>query len=108
MNHIIICIILLGFYCTRKAHFQILEGEKKVVEDLFEKIRHDERHDKIFKILERPINDGIFELYHSGFSTLYSDEEIVELATYIEMQKDPDYGRNILAILKPFLSFNYV
>jgi hypothetical protein len=42
------------------SFFQVLEGETAVVEELFELIGKDARHDRITRIIQEPIHDRAF------------------------------------------------
>lgn len=43
--------------------FQILEGDKKLVLGLFEKIRQDPRHDDLIQVIGRDIEQGSYDGY---------------------------------------------
>lgn len=55
-------------YCN-KHFFQILEGDKQEITDLFEKISIDHRHDGVIKIHEGFIEKRRFETWHMAFKS---------------------------------------
>lgn len=52
------------------SFFQVLEGDKPVVETLFERISADHRHSRVMKIIEEPILKRDFGDWSMGFSLL--------------------------------------
>jgi hypothetical protein len=56
------------------SFFQVLEGEKKAVESLYEKISKDKRHNKATKIIMEPIKERSFEDWTMGYPELTSKE----------------------------------
>lgn len=49
--------------------FQLLEGEKKTVQELYSKIIKDSRHHDIIKFLEKPVSKPAFDGYMTDFIT---------------------------------------
>jgi hypothetical protein len=59
----------LLFYCNKKF-IQLLEGEKQVVTELFEKIKQDARHRNVVKLLEGTIANRNFPKWSMGFKAM--------------------------------------
>jgi Sensors of blue-light using FAD len=57
-----------------RSFFQILEGDRKVVASLFEKISKDPRHTRTTKIIVEPIEQRAFEQWTMGHSKLTARE----------------------------------
>jgi hypothetical protein len=55
-------------YCN-KHFFQIIEGEKEKVEELFQKIAVDPRHDNVIKLQSGFIEQRHFETWNMGFKS---------------------------------------
>lgn len=55
-------------YCN-KHFFQIVEGEKEAIQDLYNKILIDPRHDGVIKIQEGYIDNRQFENWHMAFKS---------------------------------------
>lgn len=53
-----------------RSFFQILEGEKSAVTNLYEKIGGDKRHDKVVKIIEEQIQVKSFAEWTMGYSNI--------------------------------------
>jgi hypothetical protein len=56
------------------SFFQVLEGEKELVEALYEKIGLDKRHKKVRKILVEPIEHKGFSAWTMGYPKISSKE----------------------------------
>ena len=50
--------------------FQLIEGEKSKVRNLYSKIQQDPRHHHIIKILDQPIDNSIFSNHKNEFCTI--------------------------------------
>ena len=58
---------------------QALEGEESVVNQLFDAIRKDSRHDKVSLIYKKPITERHFANWTMGFSKIsYKDIETLD------------------------------
>lgn len=53
---------------------QVLEGQKLVVEDLYERIQHDQRHTDVMTVLDRPITQRLFARWSMGYETMTSQQ----------------------------------
>ncbi|MGE0386260.1 MAG: BLUF domain-containing protein [Gammaproteobacteria bacterium] len=56
------------------AFFQVLEGDRPVVEALFAKVERDKRHTKVTKITIEPIAERAFAQWSMGYSNIASKE----------------------------------
>lgn len=73
---------------SERNFFQLLEGEKKVIEHLYEKISGDHRHHTIIKFLDKPVFKPSFDGYMTDFvtDTKKCDEfKLQEYLHYIEV-----------------------
>lgn len=71
-----------------KNFFQLIEGEKQIVLDLFERITLDPRHHNIIQFLEKPVSRPPFDGYLTDFITdnnKYDPEKIAKYLHYIEV-----------------------
>ena len=66
---------------------QILEGEKKNVDDLYNVIKSDDRHSGIIKLLEGTLPQRNFEEWSMQFKSL-SLTEAADLASYKHLNKE--------------------
>lgn len=64
--------------------FQVLEGDKKLVEDLFKRIENDPRHYDLIRIFQKKIQQEKFTGYKTNFISLDSRFSQNELSTYFE------------------------
>ncbi len=56
------------------SFFQVLEGDRVVVETLFERIERDKRHERMTKIIQEPIDERAFGEWTMGYSKISSKE----------------------------------
>lgn len=56
------------------SFFQVLEGDAKVVGDLFKAIAQDNRHDRIVKLIYEPIEERSFSEWSMGYSGISRNE----------------------------------
>ena len=56
------------------SFFQVLEGEADTVNELYQKIARDLRHDKIAKIVQEPITKRSFAEWTMGYSGVSRDD----------------------------------
>jgi Sensors of blue-light using FAD len=57
-----------------RAFFQVLEGDRPVVEALFEKLTMDERHERVTKLVLEPIEERSFAQWTMGYSKITKKE----------------------------------
>jgi hypothetical protein len=97
-------------YCN-KHFFQILEGNKEDVVELFEKISIDHRHDGVIKIQEGFIDERIFDSWNMAFKSYNKELKALdnfnteEFYTYINQKLKN--GKDVsLQILSDFFDLN--
>lgn len=56
------------------SFFQVLEGDERVVGDLFKTIAQDNRHDRIVKLISEPIEERSFSEWSMGYSGVSRDD----------------------------------
>lgn len=84
--------------------FQVLEGEKSVVEKLFDTIKQDERHYDIIPIFTRKVQDQKFNSYENAFLSLdstYNREELDYYTSHVE-KLDPSIQSSVKYLLNNF------
>lgn len=89
------------FYNERNF-FQLLEGEKEIVENLYEKIKQDHRHKDIIQILEKPVYKSAFDGYLTDFVTdtkKYNESQLKHYLHYIEVL-DPKSQEGVKRIIE--------
>ncbi len=93
-------ILLFGF----GNFFQVLEGEKKVIEDLYlNKICEDKRHFDILTIFNHQIKYPIFNAYSSEFNIVKTNAQLDSIKTYLNQNNLHHLSKNIQRMLNPFL-----
>lgn len=50
------------------SFFQLLEGEQNAVEDLYDRISNDPRHERVIKLLKEPIEERSFASWSMGYA----------------------------------------
>lgn len=68
--------------------FQLIEGDKKTIEDLYEKIIKDSRHQNIIKFLDKAVSKPPFDGYLTDFITdtkKYDEAKFKKYLHYIEV-----------------------
>ena len=56
----------------KMSFFQVLEGEREIVENLYDKIKEDKRHDMVLKLIVEPIENRSFENWTMGHARVRS------------------------------------
>ncbi|MEZ4778477.1 MAG: BLUF domain-containing protein [Flavobacteriaceae bacterium] len=93
-------ILLYGF----GNFFQVLEGERKVIEDLYlNKISEDKRHSDIVTIINYPIKNPIFEAYSTEFNIVKTNTQLDTIKNYLNQNSLHHLSKNIQRMLNPFL-----
>lgn len=85
--------------------FQVLEGEKDKISDLYKKISKDSRHFNIIKLFEKPIKQEVYDGYKSDFISedrRYSTSTFKYYENYIEVLDGPSQ-QAVSNILKAFI-----
>ncbi|WP_423819546.1 BLUF domain-containing protein [Salinimicrobium sp. TIG7-5_MAKvit] len=84
--------------------FQVLEGEKTMVTDLFEKIQQDKRHYNLIPIFKKEIEGQKFDTYENLFLSLdaaYNREELDYYKSHVE-KLDPSIRNSVNYVLENF------
>jgi len=87
---------------------QILEGEEAIVNESFNTIRQDSRHQKVKIIFKKPIEERIFPDWTMGFNKI-SDEKVEEVEGFSDFLQRPtsdffsDSPNEIEKMLEKFL-----
>ena len=84
--------------------FQVLEGDKKTVTILFEKIKEDGRHQNLIPIFKKEIENSKFNRYEEEFLSLdatYDGEKMAYYSSYVE-KLDPSIQSPVRYVLKNF------
>lgn len=94
--------ILLYIECN---FIQVLEGEKNVIQDLFEKIKADKRHKGVISVINESIEQRQFGTWSMGF---YSDnyENLKDLNEIEDLKKvlsSDNKNKAVSIFLKTFL-----
>lgn len=91
---------------------QILEGEREVIYSLFNKIRLDERHKSIIKLLDKNIKERSFPDWSMGFKQI-SDHDWSELKGHFEIGNDKKLpqitnsgSHDVITLIKSFSNVN--
>ncbi len=93
-------ILLFGF----GNFFQVLEGDKKVIDDLYlKKICDDNRHYDLLTIINYPIKYPIFSEYSSEFNIVKTNTQLDQVKAYLNQNKLHHLSKNIQRMLNPFL-----
>jgi len=85
--------------------FQIVEGRKEDITELYKKIEKDPRHHNIIKLFEKRIHKEAFDGYKSDFiseNTRYNSSRLNNYEKYIEVLDEP-LQRAVSNILKAFI-----
>jgi Sensors of blue-light using FAD len=62
---------ITGMLLYRGGNFlQVLEGQEKVLDDLFKVISEDTRHRQVTRLLKRPVPNRLFEHWEMGFTNI--------------------------------------
>ncbi|WP_121908073.1 BLUF domain-containing protein [Ulvibacter antarcticus] len=93
-------ILLFGF----GNFFQVLEGEKKQIERLFDVILDDPRHHKIETLIHHDIEFPIFASYSSTFNVVKTKTDLTTIKSYLDIfnEKTP-FTDKITRLINPFV-----
>jgi len=84
--------------------FQVLEGNKEVIEDLYEnKISEDSRHTDIHTLINYNIKKPIFKEYSSDFNIVKTRTQLDSIRAYLKLNHHHHFSENIQRLLNPFL-----
>jgi hypothetical protein len=84
--------------------FQVLEGKKEVIEDLYHnKIREDTRHTDIQTLINYDIKEPIFKEYSSNFNIIKTRVQLESIRSYLTQNHHHHFSENIKRLLNTFL-----
>jgi len=88
--------------------FQILEGEKTIIKELFKKILLDSMHYDIIKIFDHEMEEPSFSKYNSSFSTINKRSEHSELKQFLEKEKsyNPETFKSVSYLTNKFMELS--
>ena len=92
-----------------KQFFQILEGDNDVIDRMYKKIKSDNRHTTIIKLLDITIDGRIFNDYNSGeFEVFQRYADLKKLYLYFNWIKKAEYlpANGIIKLTTNFLKHN--
>ena len=100
-----------GLLIIKDNHFfQIIEGESHIIDELFDKISIDKRHNNLIKLLETQIEDRIFDDYNLGDYQIVKDySNLKKLYLYFNWIKEAEYipAIEIINLTTNFLKFSH-
>lgn len=84
--------------------FQVLEGEKNAVEDLFNTIKEDKKHYDLLPVFKKEISNPEFKEYKSDFLSLDTTYQENDLDLYISQieRLNPSIQNSVKYILNRF------
>lgn len=87
--------------------FQIIEGEKDMISELFQEIKSDKRHHNIIQIFGKEIHKEAYDGYDSDYVSEDSDIDPEQFQHYLNQIKvlDKNTQKAVENILKAFLPF---
>ncbi|PKA82341.1 FAD-dependent sensor of blue light [Ulvibacter sp. MAR_2010_11] len=93
-------ILLYGF----GNFFQVLEGDKKEINELYNTIIEDRRHHNIETLINHDINFPIFAGYSSSFNVVKTKSDLTAIKKYLDFfnTKTP-FSSKITRLINPFL-----
>ncbi|WKZ58156.1 MAG: BLUF domain-containing protein [Cyclobacteriaceae bacterium] len=66
---------------------QVLEGEEKAVQELFDQISSDLRHNRVIRVLEGNAEQRTFKDWSMGFKQLYDTDEVEALTGFKDIDR---------------------
>lgn len=87
---------------NERNFFQLIEGEKKTIEDLYERIVQDSRHQNIIKILEKPVFKNSLDGYLTDFITdknKFEQSRFEEYLHYIQVL-EPESQKSLKKVIE--------
>lgn len=85
--------------------FQLIEGEKEKIIDLFSNIEKDPRHNNIIKFIEKPVYRPAYDGYFCELvkeSTKYDQAELERYLNYIEVL-DPQAQKAVKRVIETII-----
>lgn len=84
--------------------FQVLEGDKKMIEALYEdKIKEDPRHYDVFEVIRKETQNSIFSAYSSLFTIVKTNKQLEQIKDYLKQNKVNTTSNKFSRLLNPFL-----
>jgi len=85
--------------------FQVLEGEKKHIVDLYEnKIKNDERHSDIYEVYNKAVEQPVFLGYDSKFNIIKNENDLQNIKNYLLSVRTTTSDK-LTRLLRPFVIF---
>lgn len=72
--------------------FEVLEGEKELILDLYDTIKEDERHKNLITIFEKPIKDHLLDPSQGYFISANTRYSKLRVENFYKCIKDLDEG----------------
>ena len=86
--------------------FQVLEGEKELLIELYDKIKKDKRHHNIYEVYNRKTAKLIFFKYDSQFKVIKDGKQLEKVHEYLVQNKSNNrVSESLKTILEPFVLF---
>ncbi len=88
--------------------FQVLEGEKEHIIDLYEnKIKKDTRHEGIFEVYNKETAKPVFLQYNSKFNVVKTEKDLQKIKDYLNSVRTTTSNK-LARLLRPFMMFEEV
>ncbi|MCL5130053.1 BLUF domain-containing protein [Algibacter sp. L4_22] len=89
-----------------QTFLQVLEGEKNTVNEVFERIKIDPRHQHVLKVVDTSIEQIIFQDYHFGFTIVDNKQAIKNLHNYLEWLRGAEnkFANQIIVMVENFIN----
>ncbi|MFC7357729.1 BLUF domain-containing protein [Jejudonia soesokkakensis] len=85
--------------------FQVLEGDKTIIEDLYQNsILKDNRHSGVFEIIRRETEFNVFSDYSSNFNVVKTPSDLRRIQEYLSRTRYNSTSEKIKRLLTPFIS----
>ncbi|WP_378182882.1 BLUF domain-containing protein [Aquimarina sp. SS2-1] len=88
--------------------FQILEGEKTIIEELFKRISSDYRHHTIIQIFNHEMAKPTFTKYDAKFNVVYEQCNPSELQMFLEKERlnNPETFKSVSYLTNKFMKLS--
>jgi hypothetical protein len=98
---------ITGILVYKNNNFlQVLEGHTETVDSVFDKIRMDQRHQNIFKIINTSIDERFFEEYEFGFTVVSDKNAVQNLSDYLNWLRNAEnmIANEIITLVENFIN----
>ena len=87
---------------------QLIEGSAKDVDTIFSKIRYDNRHKGLIKLIDKPLAERDFPEWSMGFAAVNQDEaeEIIGYFQSFDKLLSSENKNSAVSLLKSFIKTN--